>query len=226
MDAVLRSISAALVAYLCGTIPWAVIVVRIFWRTDIREYGSGNTGATNVLRVFGPAPGISVLVLDAAKGAAGVWLAALLAPDAWGAAGTDWFLVLGAIAAIAGHSFSPWIRFQGGKGVATTAGALLIVAPRVWLVMLIVFLVVVALGRMVSLGSIVLAIIFPVVSYVAHPDRVALILFSLLVSVLVLWRHRSNMGRIARGEEAKITFVRRMWDEGKGSSGDEGAEKP
>lgn len=213
METVLRLLAAALVAYLTGSIPWAVLIVRAFWKQDIRTLGSGNTGATNVLRVFGTAPGLAVLFLDAAKGALAVALASLFVPGGWAAADADWFRVLGAAAAIAGHSFSPWIGFRGGKGVATAAGALLIVAPRVWPVMLVLFLVVVAVWKMVSLGSIVLAIVFPVVMSLAYREHWALLAFAILTSVLVLWRHRSNVGRIARHEEAKITFKRRMWDE-------------
>jgi glycerol-3-phosphate acyltransferase PlsY len=200
-------------AYLVGSIPWAVIVVRVFWKQDIRSLGSGNTGATNVLRVFGTAPGLAVLFLDGAKGALAVALGSLLVPTGWSQSLADWFGVLSAVAAIAGHSFSPWLGFKGGKGVATTAGALLVLAPRVWPVMVVVFVVTVAVWKMVSLGSIVLALIFPVVVSVAYPERWALLVLAIAVSVLVLWLHRSNIGRIARREEAKITFKRRMWDE-------------
>lgn len=213
MPPALSILAAALAAYISGSIPWAVIVVKVFWGQDIRSLGSGNTGATNVLRVFGTAPGVAVLLLDAAKGALGVWLALLLAPEVWGATGRDWFMVLGAMAAIAGHSFSPFIGFRGGKGVATAAGAIVVLAPKVIPVMLVIFLVVVAIWKYVSLGSVVIAAFFPGVSWLLYPDRYALIAFSVVAAVLVIWRHRSNIGRIRRGEESKITFRRRMWDE-------------
>ena len=225
METALRIIGAALVAYLCGSIPWAVIVVKLYWKQDIRTLGSGNTGATNVLRVFGTFPGIVVLVLDAAKGALGVWLAwmfadpAFGAPQSWGASGYDWFGVLGSLAAVAGHSFSPFIGFKGGKGVATTAGALLVLAPKVWPVMLVVFVLVIALWRMVSLGSVVIALIFPGVSWWMYPDRHALLILSVLLTVLVVWRHRSNLGRIVHGTESKISFRRRTWDDLKDREG-------
>lgn len=213
METALRLIAAAVVAYLCGSVPWAAIVVRVFWKQDIRTLGSGNTGATNVLRVFGTAPGVAVLLLDAAKGAVAVWLASLFIPNGWGAVAADWFRVLGAVAAVAGHSFSPWLGFRGGKGVATAAGSIIVLAPRVWPVMLLVFIVVVAIGRMVSLGSIVLAVLVAPVTSIAYPGRWALVLFSVVIGALVLWRHRTNITRIAHGEESKITFRRRMWDE-------------
>lgn len=213
MSPALAVLLAALAAYIAGSIPWAVIVVRVCWGQDICKLGSGNTGATNVLRVFGTVPGVAVLLLDAAKGALGVWFALLLAPAVWGDAGRDWFMMLGALGAIAGHSFSPFIGFKGGKGVATAAGAIMMLAPRVIPVMLVIFIVVVALWRYVSLGSIVIAALFPGVSWLLYPERYALLLFSVLAAALVIWRHRSNIGRIRRGEESKISFRTRLWDE-------------
>ncbi len=225
MEPVLRILGAGLVAYLAGSVPWAVIVVKIFWKQDIRTLGSGNTGATNVLRVFGTAPGLAVLFLDAAKGALGVYLARLFVPVEWAAAGFDWFGVLGAIAAIAGHSSSPWIGFRGGKGVATAAGAIVTLAPRVMPVMFVVFIVVVAIWKYVSLGSVTIAALFPGVSWWLYPDRHALLLFSVITAALVIWRHRSNIGRIRRGEESKITFRRRTWDELKHRREDRSGER-
>jgi len=212
MEYALRILGAAVAAYLVGSIPWAVIVVKVFWKQDIRTLGSGNTGATNVLRVFGTAPGLAVLFLDALKGAVGVWLALMFVPAEW-SSGADWFSVLGAMAAVAGHSFSPFIGFRGGKGVATAAGAIISVAPKVAPVMVVIFVVVVAIWKYVSLGSIVIAALFPGVSWLLYPDRYALLLFSVITAVLVIWRHRSNIGRITRGEESRITFRRRTWDE-------------
>jgi glycerol-3-phosphate acyltransferase PlsY len=222
MDAAVRIIAAVVAAYLVGSVPWAAIVVRIFWKQDIRTLGSGNVGATNVLRVFGTAPGLAVLALDGAKGAVGVALAGLLVPDGWAAGQADWFRVLGAVAAIAGHAFSPWLGFRGGKGVATAAGAVLIVAPRVWPLMLVTFLVAVALSRIVSVGSLAVAVAFPPVTSLVYPGRWALVAFAVVASLLVVWRHRANIRRIARGEESKITFRRRMWDELKRSTKDRG----
>ena len=213
MDLVWRIPAALVAAYVLGSIPFAVIVGKLFWGVDVREHGSGNTGATNVLRVFGPAPGFTVLALDGAKGAAAVLVAALLAPAVFGPEGHDWFRMLGAMGAIAGHSFSPFIGFKGGKGVATAAGAIIVMAPRVVPVMIILFLLVTAIGRMVSLGSVVIAACFPVATAVLYPGRYSLLAFSIITAVLVIWRHRSNIGRIIHGEEAKITFRRRLLDE-------------
>lgn len=215
MDLALRIVGAALAAYLIGAIPWAVIVVRVFWKQDIRALGSGNTGATNVLRVFGTAPGIAVLLLDALKGALGVWAATAIASPVAAASTAEWFSVLGAMAAIAGHSFSLFIGFAGGKGVATAAGAISALAPRVVGVMALVFVIVVAIGKMVSLGSVTIAALFPVVSWwmYRNDEPTPLVVFAIVAAALVIWRHRGNIVRIARGEEAKITFKRRLWDD-------------
>ncbi|MBN2247247.1 MAG: glycerol-3-phosphate 1-O-acyltransferase PlsY [Coriobacteriia bacterium] len=225
MSEALRILGTTFGAYLVGSIPFAVIVVRLFWKQDIRDFGSGNTGATNVLRVFGAVPGLSVYALDALKGAAGVWLGILLVPEAWGATGRDWFIVLGAAAAIAGHTLSPFLGFRGGKGVATASGAIMVAAPRVALVMVALFVVIVAIWKYVSLGSIVIAVAFPVVCLVAYPGRYALAVFAVLVAAYVIWKHRTNIGRIRRGEEHRISFKRRMWDEMRPDSKTEGREE-
>lgn len=225
MEEALRILGTALGAYLVGSIPFAVVVVRLFWKQDIRDFGSGNTGATNVLRVFGTVPGLSVYALDALKGAVGVWLAMWLAPDAWGAAGRDWFMVLGAMASVTGHTLSPFLGFKGGKGVATASGAIIVAAPRVVLPLILLFIVVVAISKYVSLGSIIIAAAFPVVCWVAYPGRYALAVFAVIAAAFVIWKHRSNLGRIRRGEEHRITFKRRMWDEVRSASKTEGREE-
>ena len=223
MENALRVIAAFLVAYLVGSIPVAFIVVRIFWRQDIRTLGSGNTGATNVLRVFGTAPGLAVLAMDMGKGALAVWLASLLVPSGWDATATDWVLVGAAIAAVIGHSFSPWIGFSGGKGVATAAGALMVAGPGVWPIALVIFLAAVGISRMVSAGSIAVALTFPIICWLIYPERIALLLLSLVMSGFVLWRHRSNIRRIAAGDETKISFRRRLWGQ-KQAPRDDGSE--
>lgn len=209
----IRLVLALLLAYFIGSIPFAVIVVKIFWKQDICTLGSGNTGATNVLRVFGTAPGVAVLLLDGAKGALGVWIAMALAPAVWGPHTADWFGMAGAIAAMTGHSLSPFIGWRGGKAVATAAGAVVMLAPMTIPVLVGIFVLVVAIWRYVSLGSVVIATLFPGVCWLMYPHRPVLVPFAAIVGGFVIWRHRSNIGRIRRGEESKITFKRRMWDD-------------
>jgi glycerol-3-phosphate acyltransferase PlsY len=225
VEGALSILGTVLGGYLVGSIPFAVIVVRLFWKQDIRDFGSGNTGATNVLRVFGTVPGLAVYALDALKGAAGVWIGLWLAPEAWGSVGADWFVVLGAMAAITGHTLSPFLGFKGGKGVATASGAILVAAPRAIPVMLVLFLLTVVIWKYVSLGSVVIAAAFPVVCLLMYPDRYALAVLAFIVGAYVIWNHRSNIGRIRRGEEHRITFKRRMWDEVRSAVQDEGRDK-
>lgn len=206
MDGALRIAASLLVAFACGSIPFAVIVSRLFFHTDIREHGSGNPGATNVLRVLGPAAGGAVFVLDIAKGALGVALARLII-SGWTGDTRDWLLVGAAMAAIAGHSFSPFIGFKGGKGVATAAGAIGVLMPGAFFVLLVTFVLVLWVGRMVSLGSVVLACEVPVVMVLLYGDRTPLVLFGFIAGALVFWRHRANIRRIFRGEEHKISFT-------------------
>jgi glycerol-3-phosphate acyltransferase PlsY len=222
VEIAVRFVAAAVVAYLMGAMPWAVIVVRLFWKQDIRTLGSGNSGATNVLRVFGVPPALAVAVLDVAKGALGVWLAMLIAPADASLDMRDWFGVVGALAAVTGHSYSPFIGFRGGKGVATSAGALMVLAPWVWPPLLLAFVVLVAAVKIVSVASMTLALLLPLACWLIYPERHILLLFGVLTSAVVLWRHRSNMKRLAHGEEPKITFKRRLWDDMKSRTNDRG----
>jgi len=215
MAVVWRAAVIAVVGYLLGSVPFAVIVSKVFWGIDVRRHGSGNTGATNVLRVFGVAPGVLVLVLDAMKGAAAVLFAQSLAFSAPGVFAADWLPVLGATAAIAGHVFSPFLGWRGGKGVATAAGVIVVIAPHVVLYLIVMFLIIVAITRTVSIGSVSIAIAFPLMVIWRYPDRSALLVFALCTAVTVVWRHRANMVRIVHGEETKIDFKRRLFDSAK-----------
>lgn len=203
MHVTARIALAAVAGFAFGSIPFAVIVSRVFFRTDVRLHGSGNPGATNVFRTFGPPAGIAVLLLDAAKGAAAVatarWLLAGVAERPY-----DWGMVAASLAAIAGHSFSPFIGFRGGKGVATAAGAVAVLMPVGFAVLLATFASVLVIGRMVSLGSVTLALEFPVLVLLLYGDRTALVAFGFAAGALVFWRHRSNVRRILRGEEPRI----------------------
>jgi len=193
-------------SYLIGGLPFAYIVGRVAFKRDIREHGSGNVGATNVFRVFGPVPAAVVLVTDAVKGFAPVAIAALVGDPS----SVDWLMVVSAMAAILGHSYSPYLGFSGGKGVATAAGALLRLTPISVAILVVVFAVIVVLTRIVSIGSVTIALGYPITVAVFYGDRPVLLIFSVVAVALVLWRHRSNIRRIARGEEKRIVPPRRM----------------
>jgi len=188
------------VSYLLGSIPFGYLLVRIFKGEDVRAAGSGNIGATNVARKS-PALGIATLVLDAAKGLVAVLLAGALF------AGPHQRLIMTAAAffAVLGHLFPVWLKFRGGKGVATSLGAFLLLTPKSILCMVVLFLLVAVAFRYVSLGSIVVAAAFPLFAWAFHEyaDSRQLILIA-LVSAFVIWKHRQNIGRLAEGTEAKL----------------------
>ncbi len=192
------------VSYLLGAIPFALIVGKVFYDVDLRDRGSGNLGATNVFRVLGWKAGLAVLILDIAKGAVAVAVGYLVHLVGMGPQAQDWLLITAALAAVAGHSYSPYIKLRGGKGVATAAGALLVVTPLAWPFLLVTFLIVGFASRMVSLASITTAVVFPFLCLWLYSDHLPIVGMSFAASALVLWRHRSNMGRIVKGEEAKL----------------------
>jgi len=203
-----RIAASVVVGYLLGGISWALIVGKGFYKVDVREHGSGNLGATNVMRVLGWKAAAAVFVLDMAKGAVAVVLAGLLVPATMGAYAHQWTMILATLAAMAGHSFSPYLRFRGGKGVATAAGALLVIVPLVWPVLLISWIVMIAIWRMVSLGSVVIAVEFPVLVFFAYRGDWLLLGFAIVAGGLVVVRHSSNIARIVRGEEPRISLKR------------------
>jgi glycerol-3-phosphate acyltransferase PlsY len=184
-------------AYLLGSISFAVLLVRATTGRDIRAEGSGNAGATNVLRSHGKKLALLVALLDVAKGVAGVLLVRLVTADPrWAAAA--------GFAAILGHVFPVFYGFRGGKGVATAVGAFLALSPLALLVCLAVFLAVVAATRYVSLGSVVaLALLPPVSGLFFHAPR-AVVTAAGLTALLILLTHLPNLKRLARGEERKL----------------------
>jgi glycerol-3-phosphate acyltransferase PlsY len=189
---------AVVAAYLLGSIPFGYLAGRLRG-IDIRTQGSRSTGATNVFRVLGRRTGIVVMVLDIAKGAAAVVIARVLTDD--------WWPLLAAGAAVAGHVYPVWLGFRGGKGVAVGAGAAVALAPLAVLVLVPVWVGVIAVTRYVSLGSIICAALFPVMVWLWGYSTPTLV-FAIVVSLAVLWRHRSNVGRLARGKELRIDLRR------------------
>jgi glycerol-3-phosphate acyltransferase PlsY len=188
------------VSYLLGSIPFGYLLVRIFTGEDVRAGGSGNIGATNVARKS-PALGVATLVLDAAKGLAAV----LLARTLFGGPHQRLIMTTAAFFAVLGHLFPVWLKFRGGKGVATSLGAFLLLTPKSILCMVILFLLVAVALRYVSLASIVVAAAFPLLAWAfrEYADSRQLILIA-LVSAFVIWKHRQNIGRLAEGSEAKL----------------------
>ena len=187
---------ACIIAYLLGSVPNGLLLCRAIWHIDIREHGSRNIGATNVYRTLGKGPGALVFALDFLKGFLAVYIAMLLV-------GTPFSMVLGGIAAILGHSASVFLRFKGGKGVATGLGVIAMLMPAVTGVVFLAWLVIVLVTRYVSLGSIVGAALVPVLAFLFDcPTEYTV--FGVLAAVLVIVRHHTNITRLLNGTESKI----------------------
>jgi len=202
-----RVVLSVALAYLLGAIPFSLLVGKLTRNIDLREHGSGNLGAANTFRTLGPGPGLAVLVLDAGKGAASVGLASVLWRQSVGLGRTDLMLLAG-LAAVAGHVWTVFASFKGGKGVATTAGVFAAVAPLAFAICLAVWLVTVALSRYISLGSILAAVCLPAAVYLTESGGGSRSVFvvSLAVAVLVVARHGGNISRLRRGDERKFSL--------------------
>jgi glycerol-3-phosphate acyltransferase PlsY len=191
------------IAYLLGSIPFGYILVRLFRKEDIRATGSGNIGATNVVRSGAKGLGILTLLLDLLKGFAAVKIAAHFAPGAPGFPSD--LAVAAGIAAVLGHIFPIWLRFKGGKGVATGLGVDLALAPLAALCSLGIFIVVLAITRYVSLASILAAFMLPVFCLVLMPDRSPVFVGGMIfLALLVIAKHHANIARLMQGKESRF----------------------
>jgi glycerol-3-phosphate acyltransferase PlsY len=191
------SVPAVLVAYLIGALPVGWLVARAFGLGDIRRHGSGNIGATNVLRTLGRGPAIATLAGDVAKGYAAVWLGGTLA------GGEAAAIAAASVAAVAGNCWSIFLALRGGKGVATGLGALLYAVPLATLAALPAFLVVVVTTRLVSLGSMLGALCVPLGAWLlGYPP--ALVVAALAVAGIVVGRHHANIARLLAGTESRL----------------------
>ena len=185
-------------SYLLGSIPNGLLVGRLRG-VDIRRHGSGNIGATNVFRVLGKGPGIGVFLLDAGKGLLAVRLAMAMAPSG----STEIFGVIAAISCIVGHNFPVWLKFKGGKGIATSAGVLIGLLPMATLIVFALWGLVFLSTRYVSLASILAALALPVVVWVLAGHG-ALLYFALAAALLAVARHKSNIQRLLNGTENRF----------------------
>lgn len=191
----MKFLLVVLVGYLLGSISFGIIVTRIVKGVDIRDFGSGNTGMTNVLRIIGKGPAAVVLLGDVLKGVASVVAGQYL--------GGSEHAVAGGLAAMAGHNYPLYFGFKGGKGVATGFGIILALIPDITIICLLTFLLTVLISRYVSLGSILAALCLPVLTIYLHKE-LSIILFTIVASVFVIYRHRSNIVRLYQGRENKI----------------------
>jgi glycerol-3-phosphate acyltransferase PlsY len=183
-------------AYLIGSIPFALLLARHWGATDLRQVGSGNLGAANVMRASGVTAGVLVAILDITKGACSVMLAERLSGNAAAPAAAG-------LAAIVGHIYPVWLRFRGGKGVATACGVFSVLTPLAIPPALAIFLVTVALTKYISLGSLLATIALPPLAYAMGSPAPAVITAS-AAAVIIIFRHRSNLARLRTGTERRL----------------------
>jgi glycerol-3-phosphate acyltransferase PlsY len=191
---------ALLIAYLLGAVPFGYLLVK--WKTgrDVRASGSGNIGATNVLRTSGRAAGILTLLLDIAKGFLAVWIAARLTDS------SPLWTSMSALAVIAGHAFPVFLKFRGGKAVASFIGAFLYLAPLPLVAVLVVFVVVVGVTRYISLGSMVASGSFPLAVWLMSHPPAPVVWAAVIAGSFVVARHHQNIARLAKGAEHKFSM--------------------
>jgi glycerol-3-phosphate acyltransferase PlsY len=199
---------ALILAYLLGSIPFGYLIVKFKSGADIRETGSGATGATNVSRKAGKGAGVATLILDALKGFAAVWAARWLT----GEAGTSWIIAGAAVLAVIGHCFPIWLKFKAGKGVATGLGVFLAITPLSVLASFLIFVLVVWKTRFISLGSITAAAFVPLWTLIQHaaispvPDFTPTLTALCAASAVIVAKHSENIKRLMSGTENKFAI--------------------
>ncbi|WP_411342935.1 glycerol-3-phosphate 1-O-acyltransferase PlsY [Paenibacillus sp. WLX1005] len=192
------SVLAIIISYLLGSISFSVLIAKSIKGIDIRDHGSGNAGATNTLRVLGKGPAIAVLLLDAIKGIVAVWI------GVWLSATPDfWIPALCGLAAILGHNWPIYFNFRGGKGIATTIGVLATLCIVPTLIAGVVAILSIVFTRYVSLGSLILVTLTPILLLIMGYTA-PIVIVSIVIWALGVWRHRANVGRIIKGTESKI----------------------
>ncbi len=203
----ITEIAIIVFAYLLGSIPTAVWVGKWFYKLDVREHGSGNAGATNVMRVLGAKAGIPVLVFDMFKGWLAVYLTFLSSFNFDSNTFVTYQIIVG-IAAVVGHIFPIFAQFKGGKGVATVAGAVLAINPAGTLIAVAVFIVVLLSTKYVSVGSMMGGISFPITVFIIYPSPyISMKIFSIAVAIMLITTHTKNIQRLLAGEEKKAGFL-------------------
>ena len=192
---------ACVASYLIGSIPNGLIFGKLFWGVDLREHGSHNIGATNAWRTLGKGPGFLIFFLDFLKGVCGVYLGSLTDSSPTS-------LVLGGLMAIVGHSCSLFLRFKGGKGVATGLGVIAMLMPKTTILIFLLWFLLVYFTGYVSLGSVVAASFVPFLAWWGHEPE-AYIVFGITAAIFVIYRHKINIQRLLAGTESKIKAGKR-----------------
>ena len=188
-----------IMSYLLGSIPFGYITTKLIKKEDVRNFGSGNIGATNVSRVLGAKYGVLVALLDIFKGFTAVWLTQLLLSSAMG----SYIPLLAGLFAILGHDYTIFLNFSGGKGVATTLGVILKLFPLILISATLIWIIIVYIKRYVSLASILSASSIPILAFIFDNSNIS-ILFTGFMALLIIFTHRSNIKRLLNGEENQI----------------------
>jgi len=196
-------------AYLIGSIPFAYVYSKVIKKIDIRHYGSGNIGATNTLRVLGPRAGFIVLTLDILKGFIPVRLVMLFLATSQITGTLDWLPVLIGIFSILGHSFTIFLSFKGGKGVATSAGVFIALCPVAFMGAIFIFCLIVAISKYVSLGSILASITILIANIINNGINMYIKGFTIVVVGFIIYTHKENIKRLINKTENKISFQKR-----------------
>ena len=195
-------LAVSVIPYFLGSFNFAIIISKCFFHEDIRSYGSGNAGMTNMLRTYGKGPAAATLATDALKAVVSVLLGRLI----WGSIGA----YLAGVCCVLGHVFPVFYKFKGGKGVVVTAVTVLMTNWRVGLILLVFFVVLVAATKYISLGSVMCMLVYPILlSRMNHGDPQLVILFAFALTVIVVLKHSSNIKRLIAGTENKISFTRK-----------------
>ncbi|HAW60414.1 MAG TPA: acyl-phosphate glycerol 3-phosphate acyltransferase [Actinobacteria bacterium] len=218
MGVLVKAVFVVVLSYLLGSISFALLMGKGVYGIDLRERGSGNLGATNAFRVLGTLPGLLVFVGDILKGVLSVCLASYLFPctptlisrSACFSRVDASVVVLAGLAAIVGHNWSIYLKFSGGKGIATSAGVLLILFPKIVLFLSLIWFVIFMATRYISLGSVTIAFIFPFLVLYFHGENLPYVFFSIAAAVAVIYKHRSNLERLLKGEEAKTDVFSKL----------------
>lgn len=194
-------ILVGILSYLIGSIPFSYLIPKWIGKIDIRLHGSGNTGTTNVVRTLGMKVGVLAFIGDFLKGLVPTLVGLLWLGEIGG--------IVGALLSVIGHCYPVWLSFKGGKGVATSAGVMLVLLPDLFLMLLIVQFSVILLTRYMSLASIISALLLPILAFVFSKST-PLLYFSLVLGIFVIYRHRSNLKRLIQGTESKLGKKQKM----------------
>ncbi len=198
-----------LISYLYGSIPFSLIIPKTFWNIDPRNYGSGNIGAANVLRTTGTVAGIICYLLDFSKGLLGAGLPILLSKSGY-IKENHWLIIFGALVAIIGHCWPIYLKFKGGKGVATSMGSIVTISPKIFLFFIIIYLIILFSFRYTSLAGIMTFALLPLIGYLIKyflSNRIGLsefLIFSMITAIVIIWQHQSNIKRLLNGTERRL----------------------